>query len=487
MGQNLIPNGSFETYRNCPAQDNLLKEAIPWYNPNRATPDFYHQCFNTGQMALPPRTGQGLARLFFDRGWGEYLGIRLKEPMVANECYHYEMYIATDTPNKYQTETIGAFFSAQPLSAPTSTEMFNVAPQVLDNLPKLPLLEWKKISGFVNARGGEEYVTIGSYYKTPPLLGFYYVFIDDISLLHVKLDLGKDTTLCGHKSTLLLDAMVPDASYYYWNDGSNKPTLLVTKPGKYSVTVVTACKTLTDSIKVDYALDFDLGADTTLCNGQTLALNVPANAAATYRWQDGSLQNNYMVRQAGQYSIRVIQASCTASDTIQVNYIRPPQIELGPDKELCGAELFIIKPIIAEGTFVWQDQFADVERTVSSSGIYRASVQNACATVTDSIRIDYGACDCVLYTPTSFTPNNDGQNDAFLAFGCGDITITSLSIFNRWGEVIFQTDKPPFQWNGYYHGELCEIGVYAWSIQYQLKQERRVTLGQKQGVLSLIR
>ncbi|CAN5293998.1 hypothetical protein BH09BAC4_BH09BAC4_41150 [soil metagenome] len=487
MGQNLIPNGSFETYRNCPQQDNLLVEATPWYNPNRATPDFYHTCFNSGQMALPPRTGQGLARLFFDQGWGEYLGVRLTKPLVANECYYYEMYIATDTPNKYQTETIGATFSAQPIIAPASTEMFKVGPQVLDKLSSIPRLQWQRIAGFVNAKGGEEYVTIGSFYKTPPFLGFNYVFIDDISLLHVKLDLGKDTTLCGRKSTRLLDATVPNASYYYWNDGSSKPTLLVTKPGKYSVTVVTACKTLTDSIKVDYALDFDLGADTTLCNGQTLALNVPVNAAATYRWQDGSLQNNYTVKQAGEYSIQVTQASCTASDTIQVKYIRPPQLELGPDKELCGAELVTIKPIIAEGTFAWQDQFADVARTVNTSGIYRASVQNACATVLDSVEISYGACDCILYTPTSFTPNDDGQNDTFLAFGCGDIIITSLSIFNRWGEVIFQTDKAPFQWNGYYHGELCEIGVYGWSIQYQLKQERRVTTGQKQGVLSLIR
>lgn len=485
-GQNLVPNGSFETYRNCPRLDNLLEEATPWYNPNRATPDFYHQCFQTGQMVLPPRTGQGLARLFFDRGWAEYVGVRLTKPLIAGECYYFEMYVATDTPNKYLTETLGAYLSDQPITTPASPDMLNGRPQVLDNTPRISAVQWQRIEGVINAKGGEEYITIGSFYKTPPFLGFYYVFIDDISLVPVRLDLGKDTTLCGRKSTRLLDATTPGATDYRWNDGSTKPTRLVTKAGQYSVKVTTPCKTLNDTITIDYSLDFDLGADTTLCQGQTLALTVPAKAASTYRWQDGSLRNNYTVGQAGQYSVRVTQATCIAADTIQVRYIPPPTLELGPDQELCGAQTFTIKPSIAEGKFAWQDQFVATERTVSNSGLFRASVRNDCATVIDSVRIDYGACDCILYTPTSFTPNGDGQNDVFLAYGCGDITITSLAIFNRWGEVIFQTATAPFQWDGYYHDQVCPDGVYAWRIEYWLDGAKQVKLSQKQGPLSLI-
>ena len=486
-GQNLIPNGSFETYRNCPRLDNLLGEATPWYNPNKATPDFYHQCFQTGQMALPPHSGQGLARLFFDRGWEEYVGVRLKKPLLADSCYFFEMFIATDTPDKYLTETIGAALSNQPLTGAT-TDAIIVTPQVLDRQPKnsIARLQWQRITGSITAKGGEEYITIGSFFKTPAFLGFYYLFIDDVSLVPISLELGKDTTLCGRKSTRLLDATTPGGIDYRWNDGSTKPTLLVTKPGKYSVTALTECKILKDSITVDYALDFDLGADTTLCTGQAVTLTVPANAASTYLWQDGSRKNTFTVRQEGQYSIQVKQASCIATDSILVRYIKRPQLELGPDQELCGAELFTIKPTVSEGTFSWLDQFADVNRTVSSSGVFRASVSNACATVTDSVLISYEACDCVLYAPDSFTPNGDGLNDVFLAYGCGDIVITSFAVFDRWGEVIFQTSAPPFQWDGRYRGKLCATGVYAWSIRYQLNQRRRTTPGQAQGRLSLI-
>ncbi|SOD93723.1 gliding motility-associated C-terminal domain-containing protein [Spirosoma fluviale] len=487
--QNLIPNGSFETYRNCPWQDNLLAEATPWYNPNRATPDFYHTCFQTGQMLLPPRSGQGAGRLFFDQGWAEYLGVRLTKPLNANECYYFEMYVVTDTPTKYQTETLGAYFSADPVTNPASTDRLVVQPQILDNAPQSSItrLQWQRIAGFLTAKGGEQYVTIGSFTKTPQFLGFYYLFVDDISLVPIKLDLGNDSTLCGRKSTLLLDATTPGASYYRWNDGSTKPTLLVTRPGKYSVTAVTNCKTLQDSITVNYALDFDLGADTTICNGQTLTLNVPTAAGATYRWQDGSRQNTLTVRAEGRYDIQVTQAGCVATDSIYVRYIRPPQLDLGPDQSLCGAQLFTIKPTLAEGKFSWLDQVPGIERTVSSSGVYRASVQNDCATALDSVYIDYEACDCILYAPNSFTPNGDGQNDQFLAYGCGDITITSLAIFNRWGEIVFQTATEPFQWNGYYRGKACETGVYAWSITYKLNQRGKIKPGQQQGSLSLIR
>ena len=160
---------------------------------------------------------------------------------------------------------------------------------------------------------------------------------------------------------------------------------------------------------------------------------------------------------------------------------------MGSDKDLCGAEVFTIKPTTTGGLFSWQDQFADVERTVSSSGVFYAQVRNECATVTDSIVISYGACDCVLYAPNSFTPNGDGINDVFLTYGCGDISILSLAVVNRWGEVIFQTDKPPFQWDGYYQGTLCATGLYAWRIRYRLRQEKRQVIDQKQGPFTLIR
>ncbi|ARK13580.2 gliding motility-associated C-terminal domain-containing protein [Fibrella sp. ES10-3-2-2] len=481
--QELIPNGGFEKYQSCPRKDNLLEEAVPWYNPNQATPDFYNQCFPTNQIEVPPRTGRGLARLFLDQGWAEYLATPLEKPLEAGTCYYFEMYVSSRNPNQYIAGTIGAHFANQPLTS-TIKSLLIAKPQVLDTQVKTVSgsFKWDKISGTFEAKGGERYMTIGSFNTLPPMLGFYYVFIDDISLVPINLDLGEDTTLCGRQSTHLLNAGTPGATDYRWNDGSTAATYLVTKPGKYWVTVTTPCKVLSDTITVDYALNFTLGNDTTLCNAQTLLLNGPANAP-NYRWQDGSGRSSFQVTQNGTYTLQISQAGCVAADTIRVAFIKPPQLELGADKALCGADVYTIQPVFAEGTFAWQDAFAESKRTVSRSGVYRATVTNACATARDSVVIDYTECGCVIYTPDLFTPNADGMNDIFQPFACGDITIKTLAVFNRWGELIFRTETAPFQWDGFTKGVLTPGGVYAWQIDYELNQAEKILQKQKQGRL----
>lgn len=488
-GQNLVPNGGFETYRNCPRQDNVLAQATPWFNPNQATPDFYHTCFPTPQMVLPPRTGNGLARIFLDQNWAEYLAVPLTKPLEASECYFFEMYLAVETPTKYLSQTIGAYVSAQPLQS-NEKGLFNARPQVLEQQlnTSVRALQWERVSGYIRPTGGERYLTIGSFYKLPAFLGFQYFFFDDVSLVPIRVDLGRDTTLCGRSSTLLLDGTTPGATAYRWQDGSTAPTLTVTKPGTYWVQATTPCRVVSDTIRVGYNLDFDLGPDTTLCQGQTLTLRVPVGASS-FRWQDGSGQATYTVGQAGTYSLQATQAGCTATDSLRVRYIPPPRLALGPNRELCLGELTVLQPVFAEGVFAWQDGFPQPERPVQRTGVFRATVRNECATVRDSVLVRQGACGCVIYAPDVFTPNGDGRNDVFEPLvSCPDLTPTSLSIFNRWGELLFRTDQPPFAWDGRYRADGCPGGTYAWQLTYRLSAaDGTVTLEKKQGALRLAR
>lgn len=466
-GQELIPNGSFETYQTCPWKDNLLEEAPPWYNPNLATPDFYHRCFPTDQMELPPRTGQGLARLFMDLGWAEYLATPLKQPLEAGEAYQFELYVASPTPNRYPAGSFGAYFSGQPQKATNKGLLvLNTRPQIIDNVPQhlSQRYRWEKVGSCIVAKGGESHVTIGNFVSLPILLGYYYLFIDDVSLKPIRLNLGRDTTLCGQKATHLLDATTPGASDYLWNTGSRDATLRVSKPGKYWVTVTTPCKTLRDTITINYQLAFSLGRDTTLCDAKTMVLRV--DQPGSYRWQDGSRQNSFSVRQSGRYWVQVSNDQCTAGDTVEIRYVAPPQLDLGADQHLCGAETYTIRPRFAEGKFQWLDPFTDVARSVNSAGVFRASVTNDCATLVDEVKIDFSGCPCQVYAPDAFSPNSDGQNDVFEPFACGDITFTSLAVYNRWGELIFHTDSPPYRWNGLYQGDPCPTGVYTWQANY---------------------
>lgn len=68
-----------------------------------------------------------------------------------------------------------------------------------------------------------------------------------------------------------------------------------------------------------------------------------------------------------------------------------------------------------------------------------------------------------FYVPNAFSPNSDGINDVFHLQYRG-INEFNLVIFNRWGEVLWQTNNPEENWDGKYQGEIVEQGVYFYSI-----------------------
>lgn len=69
----------------------------------------------------------------------------------------------------------------------------------------------------------------------------------------------------------------------------------------------------------------------------------------------------------------------------------------------------------------------------------------------------------LIYIPNAFTPNNDGLNDTFGAIGEG-ITEFNIQIYNRWGELIFESNDMKTQWDGNYHNEIAPMGVYVYKI-----------------------
>lgn len=485
--QNLVVNGDFERYRTCPTQNNLLEEAVPWYNPNQATPDFLHACFPEAPLELRPHSGQGLVRLFIDLNFSEYAATSLTQPLRAGECYYLEMFVALRSPIKFLPGTFGAHVSREPLTSPNKG-LLDAQPQVLDNQLNNATkpFEWQVIKGYIRPKGGERYLTIGTFGELPQQLGDYYVFLDDVSLRPIRVDLGRDTTLCG-RSTLLLNAQTPGATDYEWSDGSTAPTLLVSKPGRYWVRAKTPCATVTDTITVRYTLNFALGRDTTLCDGQTLQLAGP-DGATRYRWQDGSGGKTFLVRAPGSYGLTATLGGCTSTDSLRVRYIRPPRLDLGPDRELCFGESVTLRPVFAEGTFSWESPDLPPLRTVRKPGVYRATVRNDCATLTDSVTVQTGLCGCTLTAPDVFTPNADGHNETFQPVVlCPDLALTGLTVFNRWGEKLYETTTPPFAWDGTFRGEPCSPDTYVWRATYEVSQAGKRRQEQKQGALRLVR
>jgi gliding motility-associated-like protein len=91
------------------------------------------------------------------------------------------------------------------------------------------------------------------------------------------------------------------------------------------------------------------------------------------------------------------------------------------------------------------------------------------------------------YMPNAFTPNGDGQNDGFLGkgflFGSTDF---NFSIWNRWGEMVFETNDPTEEWNGRQMntGAFSPAGVYVYVVDFTGPRKERL---QYKGFATLIR
>jgi gliding motility-associated-like protein len=75
----------------------------------------------------------------------------------------------------------------------------------------------------------------------------------------------------------------------------------------------------------------------------------------------------------------------------------------------------------------------------------------------------------VFYVPNTFTPDGDVYNETFRPiFTAGfDIYQYQMVIFNRWGEIIFESNNSEIGWDGTYGGNTCQDGTYIWQITYK--------------------
>ncbi|MCB9080849.1 MAG: gliding motility-associated C-terminal domain-containing protein [Lewinellaceae bacterium] len=130
-------------------------------------------------------------------------------------------------------------------------------------------------------------------------------------------NLGKDTTLCaGEQLPLTINA---SADSYLWQDGSTAATFTARQTGLVIAFADLAGCSWRDSLRVTVRepLRLNLGADTTICDDQTLRLQANVRADS-YRWQDGSQGPLYEVTAPGMYTVTAADGRCLTSDSIQV-------------------------------------------------------------------------------------------------------------------------------------------------------------------------
>jgi gliding motility-associated-like protein len=91
-----------------------------------------------------------------------------------------------------------------------------------------------------------------------------------------------------------------------------------------------------------------------------------------------------------------------------------------------------------------------------------------------------------VHVPNAFTPNGDGVNDVFLpVLNVPRVKDYQFMVFNRWGELIFGTERPGEPWDGAYQGVVSQVDVYVWRLT--CKDALSGDLIEKVGHVSIVR
>jgi gliding motility-associated-like protein len=188
-------------------------------------------------------------------------------------------------------------------------------------------------------------------------------------------------------------------------------------------------------------------------------------------------------------SLSCLVANPVSSAPISIPRAPAPVVKLTDKPYLCVADAPRLDAGAGFTTYLWQDGSTGRYITATKPDVYRVTVTDSLGcTASDSALVK--VCETLVFVPDAFTPNGDGLNDEFKAITSQEgITEFSMRIFNRWGELIFESTDVHIGWNGMVKGQVASPGTYVWKIVYQVSSQgspsgSSTTL---QGTVTLVR
>jgi gliding motility-associated-like protein len=286
-----------------------------------------------------------------------------------------------------------------------------------------------------------------------------------------------------------LQAWSPGISGYTWNTGSRDSSITVNQAGLYTVIRSKGGCSRQENIPVSVkpVLTIGLPHDTLFCQYSTLVLSV-AEPGATYVWSTGDTTATLQVTNPGQYSIHISKNGCGKTESIVVNQASVPVTRLGRDTAICRQTPLKLRAYHPYSTYTWSGKQGDSTLVVNHSGTYSVTVSNLCGSASDTITVAVKDCRCDLFVPNAFTPNADGANDRFIPVSNCAMDEYRLSIFDRWGRMLFESTDPYSGWNGQTGDAYCTSDTYIWKLMYSVSPPLGTGLMQQQnGTVTLLR
>lgn len=245
----------------------------------------------------------------------------------------------------------------------------------------------------------------------------------------------------------------------------------------------------------------DVTDDFEICDKDSMQLE--AIGGAIYEWSDGQTLADSMSRitmafprKTTDYRVTVTDTnSCSSVAGVMATVYPLPFVDAGADIENCDIDVVSLggQPTgPMDAVFYWTPQVG-LDDPFSPNPVvlnpelttYSVEVQdrNGCFNV-DSIMVN-ADCFTLIYAPTAFTPGFNNRNDEFKLVHYR-VVQPNLRIYNRWGELIFETSDLDIGWDGSEPNSdrVAPTGTYYWTVTYRSETGSKL---QKDGTVSLLK
>ena len=249
----------------------------------------------------------------------------------------------------------------------------------------------------------------------------------------------------------------------------------------------------TDTLQLLLRAPTSVSLDTTVCLGATLTLQ--ADGGGTYSWSANAQTSastasiiTITPTLSANFNVAITDANgCQTMhfEQVVVDVISGFHAEIGNDTLVtAGLHINIIAPVGV--TFEWlptgeTTPSISYAATDNSQVILIATDDAGCKSY-DTLTVRIKAANIAL--PNAFSPDGDNINDVFQPFYSGIASLDFLRIYNRWGEVVFETNNLNQAWNGTYKGEPQPLSTYIVQTQGSSYSGQTVTAN---GNVTLVR
>lgn len=246
-----------------------------------------------------------------------------------------------------------------------------------------------------------------------------------------------------------------------------------------------------------YIPSFDYN-NTCFLDSTQFIFNQHENTDSIY-WGFGDLTKNFLKKgdnfsvvhifdETGIYNIELKTYHCGIEEVVtkQIEIFPYPESTLVSDTGICKNCSLVLDAGSGFDSYMWSDGGENRWNTIYEEGIYVVEVaKNGCFS-SDTVIVR--EVEPIIELPNAFTPNGDGLNDSFGVAKPDNIVDFNFWIYNRRGEIVFQTFNVFDTWDGNYKGQPRYAETFVWSITYSYYNEYGVLISEaKNGLVSLIR